>query len=166
MLCVPFLSKKQKPNVDFVSKGANLCVPELGIKVPYKPGTCVILRGGDLDHFVRDFKGTRYFIIATNHESSRQYALRKMGDPRARPLPAPKPKSDSPQGGDKRRASDEALDFDTDELSEDSDDGGDFEAPCINHRTDEDDLPVYTNRDLHGPNVLYSSSSSEASSLD
>ncbi|KAI7777672.1 hypothetical protein LA080_003165 [Diaporthe eres] len=121
---------------------------------------------GDLDHLVRDFTGTRYFIIATNHESSRQYALRQMGDPRAQPLPAPKPKSDSPQGRDKRRASDEALDFDTDELSEDSDDGGDFEAPCINHRTDEDDMPVYTNKDLHGPNVLYSSSSSEASSLD
>lgn len=56
--------------------------------------------------------------------------------------------------------------FDTDELSEDSDDGGDFEAPCVNHRTDEDDMPVYTNKDLHGPNVLEWSSSSEASSLD
>lgn len=144
-------------------------MPELGIKVPYKPGTCAILRGADLDHLVRDFTGTRYFIIATNHESSRQYALRQMGDPRARPLPAPKPKSGSPQGRDKRRASDasdEALDFDTDEMSEDSDDDDDFEAPCVNQRTDEDDMPVYTNSDLHGPAVLYSSSSSEASSLD
>lgn len=164
--CILSLSKNFKTNVNLFFKGANLCVPELGIKVPYKPGTCTILRGGDLDHLVRDFTGTRYFIIATNHESSRQYALRQMGDPRARPLPAPKPKSDSPQGRDKRRASDEALDFDTDELSEDSDDGGDFEVPCINHRTDEDDMPVYTNKDLHGPNVLYPSSSSEASSLD
>lgn len=164
--CILFPSKNFKTNVDLFFEGANLCVPELGIKVPYKPGTCTILHGGDLDHLVRDFTGTRYFIIATNHESSRQYALRQMGDPRARPLPAPKPKGDSPQGRDKRRASDEALDFDTDELSEDSDDGGDFEAPCINHRTDEDDMPVYTNKDLHGPNVLYSSSSSEASSLD
>lgn len=89
-----------------------------------------------------------------------------MGDPRAKPIPAPKPKSDSSQGKDKRRASDELVDFDTDEMSEDSDDDGEFEAPCVNNRTDEDDMPVYTNRDLHGPAVLYSSSSSEASSLD
>lgn len=58
------------------------------------------------------------------------------------------------------------LSFDTDELSQDSDGGGDFEAPCVNPRADEDDVPVYTNKDLHGPNVLGWSSSSEASSLD
>lgn len=142
-------------------------MPELGIKVPYKPGTCAILRGSDLDHLVRDFKGTRYFIIATNHESSRQHALLKMGDPRAQPLPDPKPKGDSPEGVDKRRRrSDSPLDFDTEEVSEDSDDVGEIEAPCVNLRTDQDDKPVYSNRDLHGPNVLYSSSSSEASSPD
>lgn len=65
-------------------------MPELGIKVPYKPGTCAILCGGDLDHLDRDFKGTRYFIIATNHESSRQYALRQMGDPGPGPFRPPR----------------------------------------------------------------------------
>ena len=89
-----------------------------------------------------------------------------MGHPRAKPLPVPKPKSDSDEDKGKRRASDDAWSFETDELSEDSDDWAEFEAPCVNERTDEDDNPVYTNQDLHGPNVLYWSSSSEASSLD
>lgn len=79
--------------------GGNLCVPDLGIKVPYRPGTCLIIRGGALDHLVQDFMGTRYFIICTNHESCRQHALRKMGDPRAKPLPVDNKPLAGSQGG-------------------------------------------------------------------
>lgn len=151
--------------------GGNLCVPDLGLKVPYRPGTCLIVRGGALDHLVQDFSGTRYFIICTNHESSRQHALRKMGDPRARPLPTGKTLAGSQGSGDSHDGSqdgdgsdDDSLD--SEDLSEDSDDPDDMTAPCVNHRTDADDDLTYTNKQLHGPNVLRWSSSSEASSLE
>lgn len=128
------------------------------------------MRGGELDHLVRDFRGTRYFIISTNHESCRQHALRKMGDPRARPIPVIEPTSDLPQDQEKgvvvASIEDGALDMDSDALSEeDSDEEDALAAPCINHRTDDDDDLVYTNKQLHGPNVLRWSSSSEASSV-
>lgn len=159
-------------------EGGNLCVPDLGIKVPYRPGTCLIIRGGALDHLVQDFMGTRYFIICTNHESCRQHALRKMGDPRAKPLPVDnKPLAGSQGGfddshdGSKARAAPDDEDIlggdglseeDLDE-SDDSDDD-DMAAPCVNYRTDADDDLTYTNKQLHGPNVLHWSSSSSAAS--
>lgn len=79
--------------------------------------------GVDKEHLVQDFKGARYYIISTNHESCRQDALRKMGDPWARPLPVDKPKNNLGQEKDKAAVSveDNALDLDTDALSEDSD---------------------------------------------
>lgn len=51
-----------------------------------------------------------------------------------------------------------------DELSEDE--GDSSEAPCIDHRTDEDKMSSYTNKQLHGAKVLEWGSSSEASSLE
>ncbi|ROW14238.1 hypothetical protein VPNG_04237 [Cytospora leucostoma] len=160
----------------FAILGGNLCVPDLGIKVPYRPGTCVIVRGGALDHLVQDFTGNRYFIICTNHESSRQNALREMGDPRARRLPAQKPLAVPQRGGDTPGGSedvggpDEEEELDSDVSSLDSEESEESEdemtAPCVNRRTDEDDNLTYTNKQLHGPNVLRWSSSSEASSLE
>lgn len=151
-------------------------MPDLGVKVPYRPGTCVIVRGGALDHLVQDFAGTRYFVICTNHESSRQYALREMGDPRARPLPAQKPPAAPLRGGDapgepegaggpdeEGELGSEASSLDSEESEESEDE---MTAPCVSCRTDEDDNLTYTNKQLHGPNVLRWSSSSEASSLE
>lgn len=39
-----------------------------------------ILQGGNHKPLVSHHKGIRYLIIATNHESRRQHALRKMGE--------------------------------------------------------------------------------------
>ncbi|KAK8090051.1 hypothetical protein PG997_005012 [Apiospora hydei] len=65
--------------------GGNLCLPQLGLKVPYRPGACALLRGSGLEHLVTDFRGPRFFVVATNHETSKKYAWRAMG--RLPPLP-------------------------------------------------------------------------------
>ncbi|KAK8086019.1 hypothetical protein PG994_000993 [Apiospora phragmitis] len=49
--------------------GGNLCLPQLGIKVPYAPGACTVLRGDRMDHFVADYTGPRYNFVGTHHES-------------------------------------------------------------------------------------------------
>ncbi|KAK7965824.1 uncharacterized protein PG986_000101 [Apiospora aurea] len=58
--------------------GGHLCIPDLGIKVPYAPGACTIIRGDKMDHLVTDFSGPRYFVIGTSHEAVKKYALRQM----------------------------------------------------------------------------------------
>ncbi|KAK7743626.1 hypothetical protein SLS53_004161 [Cytospora paraplurivora] len=144
------------------------------VKVPYRPGTCMIVRAGALDHLVQDFMGTRYFILCTNHESSHQYAQREMGDPCARPLPAQKPRAVPQRGDDTADGSEEVggpdeeeeLGSDASSLnSEESEKSEDeMTAPSVNRRTDEDDNLTYTDKQLHGPQVLRWSSSSEGSS--
>lgn len=128
------------------------------------------MRGGALDHLVQDFTGTRYFVICTNHESSRQHSLRKMGDPRAKPIPTDG-LVESPEGNDRNDGSEDGDASDdgylsSDSPSEDSDDPDNMTAPCVNYRTDADDDLTYTNKQPHGPNVLRWSSSSAVSSLD
>lgn len=71
---------------------------------------------------------------------------------------------DLPEDEEKLAASDDAWTSATDELSEDEGDNSD--APCVDHRTDEDEMPSYTNKQLHGAKVLGWGSSSEAPSLD
>ncbi|RYP93252.1 hypothetical protein DL770_000627 [Monosporascus sp. CRB-9-2] len=114
--------------------GGTMCIPQLGIKVPYRPGTCVLLRGSDMDHYVEDFSGPRFFTIGTHHDSCRQFAWRKLG----RPEPAGKEKKR------KEAAMRQKL-------------------PCINTGHDEDDLQ-WTNYELHGPGALPLNSSSSSAS--
>ncbi|KAK4447927.1 hypothetical protein QBC34DRAFT_381764 [Podospora aff. communis PSN243] len=65
--------------------GGALCLPQLGIKVPYSPGTCAIIRRDGLEHLVQDYSGPRFFVIGTNHESVRRHGLRMIG--KLPPLP-------------------------------------------------------------------------------
>ncbi|RYP64948.1 hypothetical protein DL771_008517 [Monosporascus sp. 5C6A] len=60
-------------------EGGNLCLPQLGFKVPYRPGACAILRGDRIQHFVSDYHGERYFVVGTNHEKVKQHAFRLLG---------------------------------------------------------------------------------------
>ncbi|KAK8002151.1 hypothetical protein PG991_014373 [Apiospora marii] len=48
--------------------------------VPYAPGACTILRGDKMDHLVTDYSGPRYFVIGTNHEAVRRWAMRRMSE--------------------------------------------------------------------------------------
>ncbi|KAK8013915.1 hypothetical protein PG990_007211 [Apiospora arundinis] len=65
--------------------GGNLCLPQLNLKVPYQSGSCALIRGGGMEHLVTDFTGPRFFVVGTNHETARKYAMRKLG--RLPPLP-------------------------------------------------------------------------------
>ncbi|RYP11701.1 hypothetical protein DL767_011022 [Monosporascus sp. MG133] len=114
--------------------GGAMCIPQLGIKVPYRPGTCVLLRGSDMDHYVEDFSGPRFFTIGTHHDSCRQFAWRKLG----RPEPA----------GKEKKKKEAAMRQN---------------PPCINTGHDEDDLQ-WTNQELHGPGALPLNSSSSSAS--
>jgi hypothetical protein len=103
------------------SAGANLCVPQLGLKVTYAPGACTIIRGNGLDHLVQDYTGPRFFVIGTNHETCKKHALRNLG--RLPPLPPRSLKRKNNQEGQQAPRDQE------DEL----------ESPCINLRTDDED---------------------------
>ncbi|KAI1337759.1 hypothetical protein F5Y15DRAFT_425475 [Xylariaceae sp. FL0016] len=143
-------------------RGGNLCIPQLGLKVPYRPGTCAILRGTPLEHFVQDYQGTRFFIIGTSHESCKRWAWRKLG--RLPPLPPPKRKrteeaKDSIEEGERNLAGtgDHRDPTSADMGVVNDDDGGcrPMLAPCVNLRSDDDDEDiVWTNLSIHGPAVL------------
>lgn len=70
--------------------GTNLCLPQLGVKMPYASGACAILRGSGLEHLVHDYSGPRFFDIGTNHEACRRHAMRKLGRLPALPDPPPR----------------------------------------------------------------------------
>ncbi|RYO83175.1 hypothetical protein DL766_001486 [Monosporascus sp. MC13-8B] len=54
----------------------DLCFPQLGIKLDYQPGACVVFRGAELEHFVDDWTGHRIFLLFTNHQVVRDYSER------------------------------------------------------------------------------------------
>lgn len=153
--------------------GGNLCIPQLGFQVRYKPGACAILRGDKMDHLVTDYTGPRYFVIGTNHESVRRHAERKMGQRQA-------PKDgDGDEVGQQRRSSDSFAPADCRDKNKDSLEhvindedmmaGVPIETPCVNPGCDEDDEEVanhqWTNEELHEAAALplYDVSSSEDS---
>ncbi|KAJ9148693.1 hypothetical protein NKR23_g5000 [Pleurostoma richardsiae] len=121
--------------------GGHLCLPQLGIKVPYQLGACALIRGTAINDLVQDYSGLRFFLIGTNHESIKRHAFRKMG--RLPPLP---PRG---SGGDTPDEDDEAL----------------METTCVNMGDDRGDDIEYTNKEVHGPAVLWQESSSEASAM-
>lgn len=144
--------------------GGNLCLPQLGIKVPYAPGARTVLRGDKMDRLVADYTGPRYFVIGTHHESVKRYIMRKVGtglDPNTISLarideneafneiaPPPSP----PQDG----TPNEAVDSDDDDSV-----GFPLNAPCVNDGRDSDDEedPPWTNWELHEDRALDSSES-------
>ncbi|KAI1082947.1 hypothetical protein F5B20DRAFT_597160 [Whalleya microplaca] len=126
--------------------GGNLCIPQLGCKVPYKPGTCAIIRGDGLDHLVSDYSGPRFFMIGTNHESCKRFAFRAMG----RSPPLSNKRQHPAEGGLESSTEDQTV-------------------PCVNKGADEfDDDIEFTNKWLHGPGALdfFESSSSSKSCRD
>ncbi|KAI1074734.1 hypothetical protein F5B20DRAFT_595935 [Whalleya microplaca] len=66
-------------------EGGDMCFPQLGLKLDYKPGCCMMFRGAELQHFVADWTGNRIFLIYTNQQAVRNYIDRRRG--RLRPLP-------------------------------------------------------------------------------
>ena len=63
-------------HTNFSILGGNLCLPLFGCKVPYQPGSVALIRGHHLEHLVTDFTGPRYFVVGTNHESTKQAVWR------------------------------------------------------------------------------------------
>ncbi|KAK6855582.1 hypothetical protein PG995_007733 [Apiospora arundinis] len=164
--------------------GGNLCIPQLGFRVRYKPGACTVLRGDKMDHLVTDYSGPRYFVIGTNHESVRKHAERKMAR-------APAPEKADEEAARRRQISNPFAPADYRDQSkmtlEDSDDecenrfyvasemevgmtaGVSIRTPCVNPGCDDDDEEVanhqWTNEELHEAAALplYDVSSSEGS---
>ncbi|CAJ2507121.1 Uu.00g083070.m01.CDS01 [Anthostomella pinea] len=46
----------------------DLCFPSSEMKLSYQPGDCVVFRGAEEEHFVRDWRGYRFFLLFTNHQ--------------------------------------------------------------------------------------------------
>jgi hypothetical protein len=130
--------------------GGNLCVPALGIKVPYRPGSCAIIRGDELEHLVSDYSGPRYFIIGTNHGTARRYVRRHK-----------KSKGGEPDG--QGVMLDHSSPTYMDGHESESDDAADFplKLSCVSRRSDEedDDIICQNNKSLHGARALDSGSS-------
>ncbi|KAH8588425.1 hypothetical protein B0O99DRAFT_525033, partial [Bisporella sp. PMI_857] len=104
----------------------HLCVPELGLKVSYTPGTTALIRGDALSHYVDDYTGQRRFIVGTVHQSLKLHAWRKLG--RLRPLDPKQP-----------NVEDKAKERDW----------------CVNDGEDDDeDRGLWPNKELHGPGAL------------
>ncbi|KAK8066821.1 hypothetical protein PG997_013568 [Apiospora hydei] len=148
--------------------GGHLCIPDLGIKVPYAPGACTIIRGDKMNHLVTDFSGPRYFVIGTNHKAFKMYAQRQMAQREAQ-------SREESEGGDAAAAGPSSSGLIVDEGPATNGKGpalGDemvgfpLETPCVNNGCDwdEDELAdhEWTNEELHeaGALPMYNSSSS------
>jgi len=100
-----------------------------------------LIRGTVIDHLVEDYKGPRFFLIGTNHESVKRNVWRKLG--KLPPLP-----NGQTNGG--------IADLDHEDVTK---------TTCINERDDDFDNIQYTNTELHEAGALFPSSpSSEAAS--
>ncbi|KAI1081826.1 hypothetical protein F5B20DRAFT_588382 [Whalleya microplaca] len=138
-------------------KGGNLCLPQFGLKVPYVPGTCAVIAGDVLDHLVTDYSGTRFFLIGTNHESTKRYIWRNIG--RSTPLPNVEIQLTEEHGDS--GTSDKASGHVEQEYESHSDSSEDWDAPCVNKGDDDhDDTIEWTNTMVHGSGALHSSSDS------
>ena len=55
-------------------EGGYLCLPDLGVRVPFQPGDVVIFRSALLEHYITSFKGQRYSLVFFTKESVIKYA--------------------------------------------------------------------------------------------
>ncbi|KAI1076621.1 hypothetical protein F5B20DRAFT_593892 [Whalleya microplaca] len=138
-------------------EGGDLCFPQMGLKLDYQPGGCVIFRGAELEHFVQDWNGYRIFLLVTNHQPVRNWAYRRLGKRRPRPND-PWFREDESQ---------EAVTYPV--LDENDDDEYD---PCFEEEFDQEDPAEgpWTDADIHGAgtwdsgsNIVSSSSSGSTS---
>ncbi|KAK7955241.1 hypothetical protein PG988_015935 [Apiospora saccharicola] len=136
--------------------GGNLCIPDLGIKVTYAPGACTILRGDKMEHLVTDYSGPRYFVIGTNHEAVKRWAVRRM--PGYQDEPGTESAAEAGPGGDKEAAGAEVVV--RDEFDDPDEELVEFppKTPCVNTGCDWDEDEVadheWTNEELHGAAAL------------
>ncbi len=121
--------------------GGDLCLPQLGLCLDYKPGNYVLLRGAELEHFVSDWTGTRYFVLFTNHQSVRNYAYRRLR--RLPPLPTDEWYMGDDTTEQPTEVNEEGL---TDPLDSD-----DEYSPCAEMHLDPSDDEGITESDIHGP---------------
>ncbi|CAJ2507255.1 Uu.00g084410.m01.CDS01 [Anthostomella pinea] len=125
--------------------GGHLCIPQLGLKVPYQPGTCAIIRGTALEHLVQDYSGQRFFIIGTNHESMKQNAWRRVG--KLETMQPSRPGAHEPGAVESEEGKGEAE-------GEGEDEEEIMTTTCVHPGDDQDDHRQYSNEELHGPAVL------------
>ena len=119
--------------VDAIQEDDHLCVPQLNLKVPYRPGACSVIRGTALYLLVEDYSGPRFFLIGTNHESVKRHVWRKLG--RLPPLP---PRGQLDAGPEDAEAKNEDV----------------MGTTCVNERDDDYDNIQYTNQELHEAGAL------------
>ncbi|KAK7923133.1 hypothetical protein PG985_007204 [Apiospora marii] len=67
----------------------SLCLRQLGMKVPYRPGICALFRGSGLERLATGFRVPRFFVMATHHETlEKKYARHAKGTlPPLPPIP-------------------------------------------------------------------------------
>ena len=61
--------------------GANLCVVDPGVQVPFPSGSIAALRGREFEHFTSAWTGERTCVVHTNHQSVREEAEERMAEP-------------------------------------------------------------------------------------
>ncbi|RYP59169.1 hypothetical protein DL770_010269 [Monosporascus sp. CRB-9-2] len=60
-------------------KRGDLCFPQLGLRLDYKPRGCVVFRSAEFEPFVEDWHGSRMFVLYTNHQTVRNFTDRRAG---------------------------------------------------------------------------------------
>lgn len=62
-------------------EGADICVPALGLRYPFPPGSVFAVRGRELRHFVVPYTGKRrYSMVHTNHQSVKDAAAWRVAE--------------------------------------------------------------------------------------
>ena len=121
--------EKTRAATDLGIIGANLCLPQPGVKVLYASGACA----SGLEHLVQDYSGPQFFVIGTDHEACRRHAMRKLGRLPALPDPPPRTykrmKAGPPPDSQALREA----------AAEEDDEDEPLEGPCINVGTDEEE---------------------------
>ncbi|RYP72174.1 hypothetical protein DL770_008004 [Monosporascus sp. CRB-9-2] len=131
-------------------KGGDLCFPQLGIKLDYQPGACVVFRGAELQHFVDDWTGYRIFLLFTNHQVVRDYSERRRGLTPALP-------TDPWYRGPAGEAGEHAGPTEHEDVNTevgDSDDSDDSYDICVEKELDPEPEPdgrSWTDIEIHGP---------------
>ena len=50
-------------------ENGELCLPDIGVALPYKARDVVFFRSWALKHFIRDFRGNRYVLVFSTSSS-------------------------------------------------------------------------------------------------
>lgn len=62
--------------------GAGLVLRQLGLRISYPAGSVVLIRGHELAHSTTQWtKESRFVVVQTTHEASREHAYRNLGRP-------------------------------------------------------------------------------------